>query len=814
MGGSSPYDLFTGMQSATSQSQFGVNGLQGHLMGSGAVTSDVTRELFLNYQSDFYTPTGASNRRMTAGFGDAQMGSLFQELGQRGAFAGMQVGSYDAIGFEELENRKHAARESDNTAELKRLEDWTPDTEVFKLDDEAKRKISDYVSSAAQALGSLREVFGARPMQELMQQAELITGENFVAAGPDYIKGRIDETRGLARAYGIDEAEALGRNVQTTRTIDAMMSHQTGMPQGSFQQVAASLSPVADENAMIAYQAQLRNAAAARERGEYMPVKSLEEITALSGTGLAHNALNESQVSEAAALLSMHGADEETRSEVMTAMRAVGEAPTLNERKKARAALAKLTADTFGVTSGDLERGLLGKDGMLAAADPDMRRFTGTIYGDIDQASMLGNFERIAEVSNTAKRSGLFTSSEDAGAYMQTYMQRFNEEDRQDMREALNGRNSRAEVTDIVMANAQHLPPGVSAEEFIEFTVRGGSKLAYEMGNTENTVARTPSMGNMVNWADVAADSRLQLSQSIRDSYHGGRNLGGGMGLAEGVWQGILGGGDITDEDVLNFMERDGKLKRDVLAVKLNDDGTISMDTGQAKEFAAIAGEDAEYLFQKLGVKNGDYGALAKKLSTHEGHAAMRQFMNASGMVVDNTRPDKNKDRTMRIGGSEGAREASKEIAALADSEMYNSLLGKDMTPDELASISERALNGDQLAADKQDGFLQTITDNLKAKPGEYLKELNADSSTGNALRAYMVGHKGVLDSLKSAEEDKRTKGKDEEADKLKELRKELGGSDGAPKQELSLTGTVKLIGGDEAELNLTATGGGETLGA
>lgn len=168
----------------------------------------------------------------------------------------------------------------------------------------------------------------------------------------------------------------------------------------------------------------------------------------------------------------------------------------------------------------------------------------------------------------------------------------------------------------------------------------------------------------------------------------------------------------------------------------------------------------------------------------------------------------------MRIGGSEGAREASKEIAALADSEMYNSLLGKDMTPDELASISERALNGDQLAADKQDGFLQTITDNLKAKPGEYLKELNADSSTGNALRAYMVGHKGVLDSLKSAEEDKRTKGKDEEADKLKELRKELGGSDGAPKQELSLTGTVKLIGGDEAELNLTATGGGETLGA
>lgn len=818
MGGSSPFDLYAGMHSAVAGSQFGVTGLQGHLLGAGAVTSDVTREIYDAYQADFYSASGASNNRMTAGFNDIQMGSLFQQLGQRGAFAGMQSGTYEAIGADELENRRAAALATDNFSELEKLKEFTADTPVFKLDDGAKQRISEYVSSAAQTLGILRDVFGDRPMQELMQQAEHITGENFVAAGPEYVRGRLESTRGMARAYGIDEGAMMNFNSNTTSTIDAVMAQRTGMAPGSFRPFAAAISPLADENALIAYNQQMRDAAAARERGEYMPVKSLAEIAALSGSGLGNIALEETEVSEAAQAMELFGADSQTRAEIMAAMGDVGSAKTKDERREARRRLSQMTQDKFGLTPGELQGSLLGADGMLTTMSPEMREFIGgTVLRPADQNRMRGNYRRIVTGTNMVERSGAFADEDEAAEYMQTYMQSFNTETRRDLIGALNNNNA-FEVSAIVKKNAQYLPDDVTADEFIEQTLRGGASLGKEMEMLERIKPRYSALANDVSRQEQANSERQQLVQAMRDGFMGG-NARGPQGLAEGVWQGMLGGGGVTDTQVLDFMQA-GKLRSETMEFKINPDGSLDVDEAQAKAFAELSGDKEQFLMQRFGVAPGDYKGLAAAMSTVEGHAAVNRFITSSGMIREHSKDGNNEGR-LRVGSAAANTAASQAIADMADAKMYSMLTDPDtkISKEEMERVGNKALEGDVEAIQKQADWKQQIHNNVITDVDKYLEDFaNPNSGRAAALRAYAQQDATVLETLKNKEAELREQaakgvaGKEEEADKLKELRNKIGGSDGGSQEKIDLTGTVKIIGDGNAELALKGSRGGETL--
>lgn len=809
MGGSSPFDLYAGMQSAVAGSQFGVTGLQGYLMGSGAVTSDVTRELYDAYQADFYSATGAANTRMTAGFNDIQMGSLFQQLGQRGAFAGMQSGTYGPIGQDELENRRAAALALGNTAELERLKDFTADTQVFQLDEGAKGRINAYVSSAAQTLGILRDIFGDRPMQELMQQAEHITGENFVAAGPEYIRGRLEQTRGMARAYGIDEGAMMNFNTNTTSTIDAVMAQRSGMAPGSFRQFAAAVSPLADENALIAYNQQMRDAAAARERGEYMPTRSLAEIAALSGAGIGNIALEETEVSEAAQALELFDADPETRAEIMQAMSAVGAARSPQERAAARDRLSQLTQQRFGISKGELQGSLLGADGMLTTMSPEMREFIGkSVLTPSDQNRMSGNFDRIVNATNMVERSGAFANTREASDYMQTYMQSFNTETRRDIINALNGPNAEARVREIVEANAQYLPDNMSAEQFIQTTMRQG--VGGELEMIERLKPRYAPLSNMISRQEQANSERMQLVQAMRDGFFGSSRTGSG-GLGEGVWQGLLGGGGVTDSQVLDFMSA-GKLKSEMMEFQINEDGSLNVDEAQARAFAELAGDNKGYLMQRFNLAHDDYAGLARAMSSVEGHAVVNKFLGSSGMVRDYQKSAGG--GRLRVGSAAANSAASQAISDMADAQMYSILTGDEISAEELESVGRRALSGDTRAINRQNDWKQTIHDRLVNNADDYLKEFDKpDSGTAAALRAYAQGDQTVLETLRNKETELREAGKTEEADKLKELRNKVGAAgDGAARETIDLTGTVKILGDGNASLALKGSPGGESL--
>ena len=816
MGGSSPYDLFQGMQAATAGSQFGIVGLQGRLMGSGAITDDVTRDMFQSYQADFYSPSGAANQRMTAGFDDIQMGSLFQQLGQRGAFAGMQAGSYDRIGETELENRRAAALATDNFSELDKLKDFTADTPVFKLDDAAKSRISEYVSSAAQTLGVLRDIFGDRPMQELMQQAEQITGENFVAAGPDYIKGRLEQTRGMARAYGIDEGEMMKFNTRTTSAIDAVMGYKTGMAPGTFKPFAAAISPLADENALIAHSEQMRAADIARDRGEYMPVKSLEEIAALSGQGLANIALEETEVSEAGQAIELFGVSAETRSEVMAAMQRVGAAKTKEERDKARQDLSALTQDKFGITKGELQGSLLGTAGMLNTQSPEMREFIGrSVLSPSDQNRMSGNFDRIVSATNMVERSGVFTDQKDASAYLQNYMQSFNKETREDLITALK-KGDTFEVSEIIKSHSQFLPDGVSADDFISKTMGGGKALASELEMMERLKPRYGPLANMTNREEVAASEKMQLVQSMRDNFYG--NTGrGSMGIAEGIWQGLLGGQGVTNTEILDHMVA-GPQGDKVMSIAINRDGSLNVDEAQAKAFAELAGDKKSYLMQRFGLKDDDYAGLAKAMGTVEGHAAVNKFITSSGMISDFDKEGRN----LRVGGAEGSRAAQAVIAEMADKQMYQVVTGKEkLTAQEMEEIAGKGHSGDLVADQKKAAeWKQQIHENLINNVDKYLKDFeNPESGRANALKAYAAGDAGVMEALQKRENELREQakagvaGKEEEADKIKELRNKVGAAgDGAAERNINLTGTLRVLGNGTVEIAGNGSQGGESL--
>lgn len=808
MGGSSPFDLFAGMQGATAGSQFGVTGLDGRLMGSGAITSDVTRELYQAYQSDFYSPTGAANTGMTSGFNDMQMGQLFQELGQRGAFSGMQIGSYSPIGQEELTNRMEAARMTGNTSEMEKLREFTSNTEIFKLDESAKSRISEYVSSAAETLGVIRDVFGDRPMQELMQQAELITGENFVSAGPEYVRGRLEQTRGMARAYGIDEGSMMNFNANTTSAIDGIMSSKAGMAPGSFRPFAAAVSPIADENALVAYHQQMRDAAAARERGEYMPVRSMQEIAALSGAGLANIALEEREVAEAGQALELFDADPETRAEVMAAMSEVGAARTPSERAAARERLSTLTSQKFGITPGELQGSLLGQNGMLNTQSPQMREFIGkNVLSPSDQNRMSGNFDRLVSGTNMVERSGVFADKRAASDYMQTYMQSFNTETRRDLITALKS-GDQAEVSRIISENQEFLPDGTSAADFIQQTNAGGGALAKEMEMIERLKPRYAPLSNMISRQEMAASSRQQLVQSMRDGFFGG---GSGPGsLAEGVWQGVLGGPGVSNGQLLDFLEKGpGGVQRMVV----NEDGSLNVDAAQAEAFMELAGDKGNYLMQSFGLKPGDHAGLAKALSSVEGHSKLNQFLKSSGML---SAYDREGDGLgLRVAGSDSAAAANEAVSAMADARMYHLLSGKKLSADKMEEVAEAALAGDLKAMKKQDRWARNIYDNIAG--GDSIQDfMDPESEKGRALRAYSAQNPMVMESLRAKEKELRDAGDEESkkrADEIEKLRKQLGGEDGASTQKIEVSGTVKIQDDGNGQLALKSKGS-ETLGA
>lgn len=151
------------------------------------MTADVTNHL----QRHFFTETGGARLTRTHGFDLTELGQISSFLGQRGAFAGMDLGT---------------------------IEDG-----VVNVRPEAIRAMGSIVEDGAEMFRELRDLFGDRSIQELVQVAEQVTRENLGAPGaPAELANRLRNVRQQARASGMPELTVLEMQVQAADIFEQL----------------------------------------------------------------------------------------------------------------------------------------------------------------------------------------------------------------------------------------------------------------------------------------------------------------------------------------------------------------------------------------------------------------------------------------------------------------------------------------------------------------------------------------------------------------------------------------------------------------
>ena len=182
--GGSDFDLGFGLQNLTNASGFRINGTRS--FGGGPLSDAVTMNLFKSVQAKMFDgPGGLSNLNMTYGMDRTEIAQIASLVGQRGGFTGQNLGDLTkVIGTDTLSTKG--------------------------LDSYAVDKITSTISKTAQTLRAVRDIVGSRPMAELMQITEGLTGMSGGSANFNKAAmGMITTTMGVSSAYGFDPRASL-----------------------------------------------------------------------------------------------------------------------------------------------------------------------------------------------------------------------------------------------------------------------------------------------------------------------------------------------------------------------------------------------------------------------------------------------------------------------------------------------------------------------------------------------------------------------------------------------------------------------------
>ena len=207
------------------------------------MTSEVVREM----QDYFFTEGGGARLERTQGFDRTELGQMASFMGQRGAFAGLELGAAGPDGVQ--------------------------------LNPRAIRAMGDIVSDGAEMFRELRDLFGDRDIHELVQLAEQISRENLGAPGaPAELTNRLRAARRQARAFGVPEVTGLELQVQTADLFEQL---------GFGGRTAGRFGESVTEFAMGAAQSQSAIQHAAAEDDRHFQGLSMPEIVAREAQGIA-----------------------------------------------------------------------------------------------------------------------------------------------------------------------------------------------------------------------------------------------------------------------------------------------------------------------------------------------------------------------------------------------------------------------------------------------------------------------------------------------------------------------------------------------
>ena len=790
-------DMFYGLQNmvANSGMQLGIQGQAGspQFYGAGFLTDQMSLGIMGQLNKDFYNmgrPTYEAR-----GLNMTDIGGIMNAAATRGVFAGERMYELERYTPETIAQDLKAAEMAGDTQLVDSLKNAQPGQNRLRLNDSSS-KIKSFVQDTGDLLGDLKNMWAGMPIEQMLQQAEQLTGMGLQeAGGPQAIRARISQITSMAGAYGLNPQGVLQATSQLNQGISGQMASLYGGSPEMYRRTSAALGGAATMSMMGSRGGNMEAANVLGGHGIFVTQFSDE----FRGTVAAQGGLAVMQ-QEFGAVEAIYAADQpgtspENRAKLRGAVARLQNATTVEEREAARAEIDNALRESgFGGAGvqtsnygGDIKR-------MTERFSPGALNDLTNLTSGVDRNSTLEY--QVGDAMRTGmiyERFGLGGGDGTTNTF-RTLIDNF----KATTLDSIMGAGTREKRIELMVAG------GMSQEAAAELEAQiGGDNFRMAFGAFQGEFRSNPMNANFQSQEQIRnAENRAYHNKAIDNSL--GRNRLGKADLIQVGLAAIGGYGDGPNEaNIMAYTESRGMGK----TFDFNSDGGLALDMGSAESMlmrmTGGSRDKEQKIYEKMGVK--DRAGFIAKVSSRKGFQAFH------GMVMDD--PELYGDFGSKGGFFVTGEDNFKASAGLMDSEASMALFegfglnGPNGLSDELKKAvreGDSSILMDKLMNDDRSGF---------NKKGQIMfdKAMQGDAISLGSLRYFgNVDKDTVTNALDKREAELRKEKGDKpateeqtaEMKRIKDMRESLG-KEGADEY----IGVMKMIMDNEAEVSIWKTG-------
>lgn len=737
LGSGSPYTMMQGVQQALGGGGFTMEGVGGSMAGSYAARQmgvSVSRQMYSDVEGHFFQGN-TPRRHRTHGLDRSDMGIVMGQLSERGAFAGMNVGSVEMMTERRLHDLSNQARQTGDTKLEQEIARLKPGDMRTTFNPQTGERIKKILEDSASALSSLRDVFGGQSMDVLMKEAERLTGMSFnTAAGAKAIKGRVEQMVTTARSFGMDP-RAYAEMEFNTSVHGAMERTKLGggTPDSYFRQTAAA-SPFAMQAAAQQHRSLQAAAQRAAVEGRHITVPAIEEIAAQNAAGAAAFTNFDRSVLGMSYLADNRMTDEARQ----THLKLVAEMGDQTSLEAANAVKNRMRANVVedlqrqGFSAEEAQAMLNRQEQRAATTEGSaaqrrgLRDDTNSVMGAAAvkqatrtrQGKQVDYYRRMAGIGD--EYSGL----------VKTYQSTFSREQKDQIAKMLSSGDMEGLQAFMNDSDTQALlkDAGTSSEAFLAQLQKGGAKLGQDLEFFNTEANNSVALRNTQSLADEKAALRNYAAQKVADNFLGGNR--GQMSLPDLVSQALAGNQTVDDLMVFRAAQASGQYGDQIMSTGLNATGGLDMDPEKMNQLQNVLESAGMSLGQIFGT---DDETALQRLGTGEGLGHLVKSLEGKGLLVTSS-VDNGK-----VSWNFGTDKVKKEMTDKLEADM------KKTSAMDMLGMSEEEYDAFKLKTDE--GFLDVMrqsgmqvgpdgkltADQLEAKAqfekGEMVKRLFAPGS-------------------------------------------------------------------------------------
>ena len=612
--GLSPATMVAGMNSIF---EIGGTSLQSRggyvpLAGVTAGGNQIAGRVFDLASRDLFHAGGAINLDRSYGASRDDVGNVYNELARRGVFAGDVAGTAVSMNAGMRSQMISQAMATGDIAGAKEIEAMADGSQIIQPNSALVSKIQSWRSQTLQSVQELRKVLGDLDVGSILAELERLTGVDIGQPG-NLSSAMLDFRQRIARgqAAGLTPTQSLEFTAATASTLDAHLTGRMGLPQGALGDVAAGISGQIDRYALAAYRS-------GRSAGGY---RELPEVATAMASDVSKIIADTPELTEAMFAASNMQKGSAAYNQLMSSIQAYGSAYDLDSRESAMMDMARTTERVYGSRSGSLVS-LHGADNLLRHVQRTAPEVLGAGVDaslSSNQASMRYDFESILETqAGGAPYASALGGSARAAQFAQAMFQTFGGEDMKRMLAAGNAEAMAQIAGDTQLPGFGSAASAIlAAQQHISRQSGGNVGMPDFMNYVAGQVQASPNMASMVGGGALGQLDRG--AADIMTSNLAGKNMDQ-LSVVDDLEQKLLGGDvPLEDQALLRFGEANNDATMRTLL--FNDKGGLSMDAGQAKEFAATMAGKYD-LYSLLGVAKDDHAGLAAALAD-EGNMAI-----------------------------------------------------------------------------------------------------------------------------------------------------------------------------------------------